>query len=119
MTVPGQRSGVDYQEKTRQANRESAERQYIAGRMKRMYEAALEADKASAGWNARSAELDQLLAARNLNWSQRRLERARDPELEDWFSKWSFWERETKRNAQIIEAMKSGRELLGLRTPLP
>lgn len=92
-------------------------REYVSGRLSRMYAAALEADKASKGWNRRSIELDAYLELRGLNWAQRKLERDRDPELNDWFSKWSFWERETKRNAQVIEAMKAGRELLGLPVP--
>lgn len=112
MTIPRQQT--NQQDFARAAEEASTRlREWVSGRIQKMVDANLEADRASAEWNRRSKELDQLCAARGLNPAQIRLERGRDADLEDAFSKWSFWEREMKRHAAAIEAMKASRELLG------
>lgn len=94
-------------------------RELVKAKINLMIAADLRAQKSSDEWNRRSIELNELIAAKGLNWSQRRLERERDPELTDHFSAWSFHERDMKRHAAAIEAIKASRQLLGADIQIP
>jgi hypothetical protein len=90
------------------------ERRYLDGLWRDLRNATHQANTASAEWNRRNDELNDL--ADRSGWDDQKTVRVKGANqlLNDAFSGWNFWQQEVRRLAAAVQAEHALRELMGL-----